>query len=35
MGPVIGAISGKIGWPSMRLRSVFSAKKLATYVSVM
>jgi len=32
---VIGAISGRIGWPSTRLRSVFSTKKLATYVSVM
>jgi len=32
---VIGAISGRIGWPSMRLRTVFSAKKAATYVSVM
>jgi hypothetical protein len=35
IGPVIGAISGRIGWPSTRLRSVLSTKKLATYVSVM
>ena len=35
IGPVIGAISGRIGWPATTLRSALSTRKLATYVSVM